>query len=200
MSSNIIELFCVSGENAEVNRREAFRYSGITGDYKNEEFEEVYDECLSLFRKNADMKAVFRKSSLSFGEGDMIKLDFCSFESKALKKNLEGCRYVWVFAATTGLSVDRLLLRYRNTSLLKALTVDAIASSAIECFCDKLNSHIVKDEDSKPRFSLGYGDTDLIYQKDLLSFLEADKRLGISLNSSMMMTPVKSVTAFIGIK
>lgn len=197
MTDNNIEYFSCK---SEANRREAYRYLGISGEYRNEEFEEVYEECLRKFSEIADCKAVFRKSSLTFGEGNTIIFDFCTMESKDLKKNLEGCRYVYVFAATTGLSTDRLLLKYRSISPLKAMTADCIASSAIECFCDKLNEHIVRDKSSKPRFSLGYGDTSLSYQKELLDFLEAEKRLGISLNSSMMMTPVKSVTAFIGVK
>ena len=173
---------------------------GLGRDYSDPEFERIYGECLSEYCKNAFYKGVYRESSLSFGEGDELFFDFCSFSSKALKKNLEGCKGVIVFAATAGINIDRLLLKYKALSELKLMTADCIASSGIECFCDKLDSVISEGRETKPRFSLGYGDTELKYQKDLLSFLDAEKSLGITLNESMMMTPKKSVTAFIGVK
>lgn len=200
MSESKLEIISCKCEEFAVNKNEAYRYLGLGRDYKNEEFEETYEECICKFNEAVNYKAAFRKSSLSFGEGDRINFDFCSFESKDLKKNLSDCKEVYVFAATTGTGIDRLLLKYSRISQLEMMTLDCIASSAIECFCDEINGRIAEGKDTKPRFSLGYGDTSLLYQKDLLSFLDAEKTLGISLNGSMMMTPVKSVTAFIGVK
>ena len=45
----------------------------------------------------------------------------------------------------------------------------------------------------------GYGDLSLNYQKDIIEFLQAKKNIGVSLTESLMMVPVKSVTAIIGI-
>ncbi len=193
-------LFTCDGDGICVNKNEAHRYMGLPRDYSNPEFEKIYGECLGEYCKNVYYKAAYKESSLSFGEGDELFFDFCTFSSKDLRKNLDGCKSVIVFAATTGINVDRLLLKYGSYSDLKLMTADCIASSGIECFCDKLNAVISEGRETKPRFSLGYGDTDLKYQRDLLSFLDAEKNLGITLNSSLMMTPKKSVTAFIGVK
>ncbi len=200
MEENKLNIICCGKDEIAVDRCEAYRYMGLKRDYRNEEFEEIYSSCLCEFEKNVSFKAAYRKSSLTFGEGNMLHFDFCSFESADLKKNLSGCRYVYVFAATTGIGIDRLLLKYSRLSPTELMTADCISSSGIECFCDKVNSAIAEGKNTKPRFSLGYGDTELIYQKDLLSFLDAEKTLGITLNDSMMMTPKKSVTAFIGVK
>ena len=43
------------------------------------------------------------------------------------------------------------------------------------------------------------GDLPITVQPDLLKILDAEKRLGITLNASYMMSPSKSVTAVIGI-
>ncbi len=196
----MINLLTCTGDEICVNRDEAYRYMGLSRDYSNSEFERIYGECLCEYSKNVFYKAVYRESSLSFGEGDELFFDFCSFSSKDLKKNLKDCKSVIVFAATTGINIDRLLLKYGALSDLKLMTADCIASSGIECFCDKVNAIISEGKETVPRFSLGYGDTELKYQKELLSFLDAEKKLGISLNESMMMTPKKSVTAFIGVK
>ncbi|MBR5438127.1 MAG: Vitamin B12 dependent methionine synthase activation subunit [Clostridia bacterium] len=200
MNDNRLYTLSCTGAEICIDKGEAYRYMGLKRDYEDPEFEKIYGECLCETEKNIFYKAAYRKSSLTFGEGDRLVFDFCSFESKDLKKNLEGCRYVYVFAATVGMGIDRLLMRYGAYSDLRHLAAECIASSAIECFCDRVNGIIAEGKDTKPRFSLGYGDTELIYQKDLLAFLDGEKTLGITLNGSMMMTPRKSVTAFIGVK
>ena len=48
------------------------------------------------------------------------------------------------------------------------------------------------------RFSPGYGDLPLSVQPTVLAALDAQRRLGITLSSSLLMTPTKSVTAIIG--
>ncbi len=196
----MLDLFTCTGDEICVNKSEAYRYMGLGRGCENPGLAKLYGECLCEYNKTVFYKGVYRESSLSFGEGDELSFDFCSFKSHDLKRNLEGCKSVIVFAATTGLGIDRLLLKYGALSELKLMTADCIASSGIECFCDRLNALISEGRETKPRFSLGYGDTELKYQADLLRFLDAEKNLGITLNGSMMMTPKKSVTAFIGVK
>lgn len=200
MNENKIELFTLKGCDLIPDKCEAYRYMGLKRDYVSQELEKEYERCLSEYKEAAIYKSAIRKSSLSFEGEDTVVFDFCSMKSSSLRKNLEGCSSAYVFAATSGLGVDRLLLRFRRTSQLSAMVFDCIASSGIECFCDRVNSRISRAQSLKPRFSLGYGDTSLTYQRELLDFLDAQRLLGISLNASMMMTPIKSVTAFIGVK
>ena len=49
------------------------------------------------------------------------------------------------------------------------------------------------------RFGLGYGDFPLELQGQFLDILDAPKRIGVCVNSSMMLTPTKSVTCVIGL-
>ena len=77
----------------------------------------------------------------------------------------------------------------------------AIGAERIEavcdCFCDEIKKEFVCS--LKPRFSPGYGDLSLETQKQLFSILDCERQLGISLNSSLLMSPSKSVTAFVGL-
>lgn len=196
----MIKLFTCKGDEISVDKNEAYRYMGLSRDYCDGEFEKIYGECLGEYCEKAFYRSAYRESSLSFGEGDELFFDFCSFKSRDLKRNLDGCKSVIVFAATAGINIDRMLLKYGALSELRLMTADCIASSGIECFCDRLNALISEGRETKPRFSLGYGDTELKYQTDLLRFLDAEKTLGVTLNESLMMTPKKSVTAFIGVK
>ena len=51
----------------------------------------------------------------------------------------------------------------------------------------------------RSRFSPGYGDLGLEMQKDIFAVLDCPRKIGLSLNESLLMSPSKSVTAIIGI-
>ena len=181
------------------SRRQAMRFIGCDGKSENDELDCLYDECLAMVGNDAFFKAVWRKSSLSFAGDDTVRFDFGEIRSASLCKNLEGCRSAYVFAATAGFGIDRLMLRYKNLDPVRAMVISGIGSSCIECWCDIVNEKIADGRKTRPRFSPGYGGVKLCHQKEIFEFLEAEKRVGISLTDSFFMTPVKSVTAFIGI-
>lgn len=52
----------------------------------------------------------------------------------------------------------------------------------------------------KPRFSAGYGDLPLEVQKDIFRVLDCPRKIGLTLNDSLLMSPTKSVTAIVGIE
>lgn len=129
-----------------------------------------------------------------------VDFGFEKIKSQNLAKNLCGCEEVFVFASTLGMEVDRLIEKYMKIEPSKGVIISSIASALIESFCDYVNSMLVSECKSCPRFSPGYGDFSIIHQKKILNILEANKLLGISLTDSYMMKPSKSVTAIIGIK
>lgn len=175
------------------------RFMGCKSTALSEPLAEVYEECLESYTDTAEPKAVIRKTSVSFGEDDEVIFDFGSVKSESLRKNLEGCKSAFVFAATVGIGVDRRLKRLSLSSEAESMVYSCIASSGIECWCDFVNGRLSENHTLKPRFSPGYGGVPLEIQKDILQFLEAEKMLGLTLTESLMMIPVKSVTAFIGI-
>lgn len=165
----------------------------------SEPLADVYEECLEVYMNTAEPKAVIRKTSVSFKEDDEIIFDFGSVKSESLRKNLEGCKSAYVFAATVGMGVDRMLKRLSVSSNAEMMVFSCIASSGIECWCDFVNERLAENHTLKPRFSPGYGGVSLGIQKNILQFLEAEKMLGLTLTESLMMIPVKSVTAIVGI-
>ncbi len=200
MTDNSLIFLSKSGSEIEPLKKEAFRYMNCKADYKNEELEKLYEECLTEYKKVASYKAVYKMTNVIQNIDSITDFGFCSISSGALNKNMSGCSSAVVFAATAGAGVDRLLLRYSKVSPARAVVASCIASSAIEVWCDEINGKINEIYKTKPRFSPGYGGVSLEYQKDLLSFLDAERKIGITLNDALMMNPVKSVTAFIGIK
>ena len=131
---------------------------------------------------------------------DVCRFDFMTAKSRYLYKNLLGCREAFVFAVTAGITVDRELAKLRITSNAEYFITDGIASAAIDSFCDHVDKTIKGELDCARRFSPGYGDLSLELQSPLLERLNAHQLLGITLDSGFMMTPVKSITAVMGIR
>ena len=136
---------------------------------------------------------------ISLLEEDMVDLSIFKTKSNDLYKNLNGCKSAYVFAVTLGIGVDRLLAKLDVTSPSKHFITDALASALAESLCDYVDKQISENKKTKPRFSPGYGDLPIEIQTDILKSLAADKTLGISLNESYLMTPVKSITAIMGV-
>lgn len=120
--------------------------------------------------------------------------------SDKLFQNLDGCERVVLMAATVGVGIDRLIAKYGRLSPAKALLLQAIGTERVEALCDAFCDALAEETGLIPRsrFSPGYGDLPLSTQREVLTMLEADKRVGVTLNDSFLMSPSKSVTAFVG--
>ncbi len=154
--------------------------------------------CEKEFLECANFIACYEKVPVKIVDG-IVDLGFKMFHSHSLAKNLSGCDYAYIMAATAGIEAHRLIERNSVISPLKGVMTDCIGSAAIEAFCDKINLSFENSDFLRPRFSPGYGDLALEYQKDIVEFLQTKKNIGMSLTESLMMVPVKSVTAIIGI-
>ena len=124
--------------------------------------------------------------------------------SKGLARNLAGCREVCLLAATIGPGVDLLIRRAQVSAMSRAVIYQAAGAAMIEAYVDGLNEQIRQEAHARglflrPRFSPGYGDFSLDHQRDFARVLEMQKTCGITLGSSLLMTPSKSVTAVIGL-
>ena len=181
------------------DKKMACRFMGCKSAELSESLADLYEESLENYMSVAEPKAVIRKTSVSFGEDNEVIFDFGSVKSESLCKNLEGCKSAYVFAATVGIGVDRMMKRLSVLSEAEMMVFSCIASSGVECWCDFVNEKLAENHTLKPRFSPGYGGVSLEIQKDIFRFLEAEKMLGLTLTESLMMIPVKSVTAIVGI-
>lgn len=175
-----------------VDRREILRYAGVRGDAP--EIEALLDECLAEISDKLTYKVCYAEFPVIRKE-DSIDLGFAETSSSALQKHLEGCDKVILFAATVGIEIDRLITRYSSISPTRSLLFQAMGAERIEALCDAFNS-----EYGGSRFSPGYGDLPLEMQKAIFAALDCPKRIGLTLNESLLMSPTKSVTAIIGVK
>ena len=176
----------------EFNKKEISRYAGNLQD------EAILAECISEVSDKLVYNVCYQKFPFE-KQCETLNLGFAQVNSADLAKNLDGCDGILLFAATVGVELDRLIMKYCKISPVKALIFQAIGAERIEKLCDQFCKDMAKEENIKPRFSPGYGDLPLDLQKEIFAALDCGKNIGLTLNDSMLMSPTKSVTAIVGI-
>ena len=181
-----------------VSEKEVLRYAGD----RNPGMDTLHilhaciEECNNAFCS----KVVYRIFKIEKST-DYLNIGSMKIHSKSLINNLKDCDEVIVFAATAGLMIDRLIAKYAVISPVRSLMLHSIGAERVEALCDSFCDKIATELKCNlaPRFSPGYGDLPLVLQKDILHLLNANNTIGIGLNTSLLLSPTKSVTAFAGI-
>ena len=188
----------------KISEKEVLRYLGFRQHTPDENTLRFICAVESELQTEIRPKSIYGEFPLAFLSNREVKIGDKVFESEKLRRHLNGCERILVFAATLGAGADSLLRRYSATDRAKAAVAQAVLAAATESYCDEVCAEIAKKENKngwylRPRFSPGYGDLALTAQRDLFALLEITKRTGIVLTESCLMLPTKSVTAFIGL-
>jgi hypothetical protein len=187
----------------ELRLSEILRYSGFRSHEPDEltlkKIEQLEDEILG----SVTPKSIYREFGVRALENG-VEINGVKFLSEALKKNLSGCDKVLLYCCTLGIESDVILRKYGATDSSKFVLAQAIFTEMCEAYSDEITEKLAAEYLKNglylnPRFSVGYGDLALEYQREFFKLLEITKRIGVTLNDECMMTPSKSVTAFIGI-
>lgn len=190
--------FYKSYEEPPFCEREILRYAGCkTAD---DEVQGALRSCMEEARPMFRYKVAYSELPLTL-DGDRCDFGVFSVSAKQLSRRLDGCSSVIVFAATVGVGIDRLIAKYGYLSPSRAVLMQAIGAERIEALCDVFCEDIAQEYGltARSRFSPGYGDLPLSVQRDMFAVLDGVKRLGLTLNDSLLMSPSKSVTAFVGL-
>ena len=186
-----------STEAPRVDLGEVFRFAGMPPTICAEELHRVMRE----IEKLAEYKVCYATFPLDV-EGDRCRIEGLEIESAQLAKNLKNCHTVLLFAATVGVGVDRFLQRLQHLSPASALLAQAAGAERAESLCNAFCAWYKEELGVRlrPRFSPGYGDLSLDVQRKIFALLSPEKQIGLTLNESLLMSPSKSVTAFVGIE
>lgn len=194
-------LHTVSLPAPEWNLKEVLRYAGCRkGD---QDVESLAADCMKEAAPLLCYRACWRRYPVRKTETG-THMGFMETASETVRRNLDGCRELILFAATVGIGIDRLIARYGRISPSRALMMQAIGAERIESLCDELE-RMIKEETwadglaAGRRFSPGYGDFPLESQREIFRVLDCPRQLGLSLNESLLMSPSKSVTAVLGL-
>lgn len=188
----------------DIRTREAVRYLGYGKNAVDDRTLAVIKNSFRELETAAGAKSIYRIFELKMTEPDILEIGNMKVNSRNLTKNMRGCRRAVVFGATLGTGVDLLLKRCSIVDMAKAVILQACAAAMLEEYCDELQKLIAEElaEEGlylRPRFSPGYGDFSIRHQDEILRMLDSAKRIGLTMTDSYMLTPVKSVTAVIGV-
>ncbi|MDE7274422.1 MAG: Vitamin B12 dependent methionine synthase activation subunit [Lachnospiraceae bacterium] len=191
------------------NLREIYRYLGYGTRTPDDNIAAMIVEVLDSLSNMIQPKNIYKIYPCSISENIVVlkgEKRALAFESRNLADNLAQCRSVILIAATLGLEADKLLQKYEILNMTKATIAQACGAACIEAYCNILQEQICEEVSTderklylRPRFSPGYGDLPLRYQKVIFEELECTKRIGLTLTDSLLMYPTKSVSALIGL-
>lgn len=185
-----------------ISKSETARYMGVKG-VPSGQIMDIIDHFEPIVRERMSPKYVYRKTSINFTENGLFLGGInSSLVGNDIKKHLSGCQEAIVMAVTLSGEADKLIRQTAVDNMAHALAVDCLCSSAVEQVCDTAEKEIFSAIHAPYRtwrFSAGYGDFPLDIQKDLLLFLNAQRRIGLTVTENSLLLPSKSVTAIIGI-
>lgn len=133
---------------------------------------------------------------------EVVLNDVWKIKSRKFAEFAQTADYLYLSAATIGNELPQAVEQAQSVgNMFEAAVFDAVGSEcadlAIELLqkiaaAELLRSGLVL---SKQRFSVGYGGVELFHQQEIFKELELEN-IGISLTTSFIMQPEKSVTAF----
>lgn len=188
----------------DIRTREAVRYLGYGKHAVDERTKLLISDSFRELEQAANAKSIYRIFDFNIAGTNQLTIGKLQITSRHLSKNMRGCREAVAFAATLGTGVDMLLKKYSVTDMAKVVVLQACATAMLEEYCDLCQKQIQDALEPeglylRPRFSPGYGDFSIAHQDMLLRMLEAAKTIGLTLTNGGMLTPMKSVTAVIGV-
>ena len=174
--------------------REILRYAGVKGE-ADEQTLALMNGLKAEIADRLSYKVCYRVFPVNT-QGDICDFSEFSVQSQMLANRLKACKRAVVFSATLGVEIDRAILKYSKISPVKALFLQAIGTERIESLCGAFCADLPL---ATARFSPGYGDLPLQTQTEIFALLDCERKIGLTLTESLLMSPTKSVTAFVGL-
>lgn len=186
-----------------INKKEALRYLGYGNNTPNKKISSIVDECEKQLLSIMQPKFLYSIFDIAI-KSDCIEVIDTNLILKGndIINHLEGCSNLAIMCCTLSFGVDKLIRQYQVSDMTRAVICDSLSSASIEQVCDYVEQEIKQkypDMYQTFRYSAGYGDLSIDIQKDILDLLQAQKKIGLCTTESSILTPKKSVTAFIGL-
>ncbi len=195
-------LLSMPAERLQIPLAETLRYSGVRGE-ADAFLQSLAQSCMEEVAEIAVCKACYARLPVDIS-GERLMIGDCCVRSSSLARHIQHCSEVFLFAATLGAGVDRAIQKYSLLKPSKGVVFDGAASAAIEAWCDQvdvcLQEQVKEVGTLRARFSPGYGNFPLSFQRDIVELLDCQRNLGLTLSDSLLLVPTKSVTAVVGIQ
>lgn len=185
-----------------ISRKTIAKYLGFRGNPLDEATLALVEECIGVLQPIIPRHVIIRLP-LAIREST-VEMGGLKVESQSLVSHLQGCAEAVLLAATLGVQADMLIGRASVAHMSRAVVLQACAAAKLEGYLHAIGGELAHEVMREglyltPRFSPGYGDLPLSCQGGFLTLLEAGKRIGLGLTAENMLSPVKSVTAVMGL-
>lgn len=125
-------------------------------------------------------------------------------EGLDIAQHLDGALECAVMVCTLGLANEQRLKSLQASSPADALMFNAAGSALVESVAEACEAQVRAEAAERGlfanyRYSPGYGDLPVALQPQIVRVLGADKIMGVTANAASLLTPVKTVTAFVGL-
>ena len=185
-----------------IPRREVLHFLGWRGTPVEPELLAQIDELIEYAIKALRPRVTTGRFALE--EGFCLAGTGFAPSGRDVREMIRPCAEAVLLAATLGAESERMLLREQARFPERALLLDAVLSAAIEEVCDQqenmLRNALKRDGlYLTDRFSPGYGDMPIAETRQICGVLNASNVIGLTVSSSGIMIPRKSVTAIMGI-
>lgn len=193
-------------DSISIDREEVLRYLEYKGQDIDNNLIEIIEECRNITKDRINPRYTFRVYSIKQKYKGIIELEGTNLilESNDLYEILKDCNECILMAATLGINIEKDIKKYSCTELTKGIIIDSCATTAIEEVCDRvqneIENNILKNGQYLTfRYSPGYGDLSIEKNTEILTILNGQKEIGLTITNIGIMIPRKSVIAIIGI-
>lgn len=183
---------------------DALRYMRVPPDGHTPELVRTVEEAFEKLEGYITPRIVWGRFHVVHVDGG-IEIEGGYIWSKDIARLTARSDECYVLAATLGQETDRQIALAQRKNMLDGIALDACASVRIDDFVDEavsreIGANLREGERLTSRFSPGYGDLSMNVTEEIIGLLDATRRIGLSVTRSLMMTPVKSITAIIGLR
>ena len=181
------------------NRKEVLQYLRWTGSEIPPEIDALIDVCMAETLRVSEPRYTYRILPIDRA----ARTPALAFTGQDVPAMLTDCDRMVLLAATLGNGLELAIRRAQVRDMSRAVVLDCCGSAAIEAVCDAAEREIQAAAGAviylTDRFSPGYGDLPILLQDDFVQLVDAPRRIGLTVTSTHILTPRKSVPAIIGL-
>lgn len=162
---------------------------------------QLAQQAAKIVLESAQPRGIYKKGCLEWSKAGQLLCDTIPLQGADIAHHLAGCTHTIWMAVTIGVQVD-MQMRRLGKDMALVCAVDAAAGVLVERLADQLQQQIKEElgkaEYMTSRYSPGYGDFPIEMQKDVIQYLDASRKIGLTVSGGILI-PRKSITALCGI-
>ena len=189
----------------EIDPDEVLRFQGYKRglDVPTREVLALFDAAQTLGRRLMEPRAVVRWVAVTRREGDTLEAGGVALTIPGIERAWGSVVELAAAVCTIGESLERRSAElWEARELPLAVMLDSVGSGAVESLAEYVNDVLCQEGIARGlkvtnRISPGYGAWDVAQQRELFRLCPAEA-IGVHLNASCFMTPVKSISLLAG--